>query len=90
VWPACRRAVLSRASANPSTVDSVAAAQSAGGVVKHRKQADRLPQQMTAPTVAPVETLRQIKNAMKTELPGVSVLRGLFWRNIAIWTASVR
>jgi len=32
----------------------------------------------------------EVKNAMKTELPGVSVHRGLFWRYVAIWTAPVR
>lgn len=60
------------------------------GVVRHPKRANRHPQQMTAPMAAPVETFRQIKSAMQTELPGVSVHRVLFWRYVATWTASAR
>ena len=50
------------------------------GWVKHRKVAERLPVEMTAPIAVPAETMAEIKRAALAQLPGCRVSRRLFWR----------
>ncbi|WP_354531324.1 hypothetical protein [Nakamurella sp. UYEF19] len=57
------------------------------GLIKHHRRADRYLQEVRTPTVAPTETWHRINGAFKSELVGVSVHRGLFWRYVATWTA---
>ncbi|OYD60747.1 class I SAM-dependent methyltransferase [Rhodococcus sp. OK302] len=58
------------------------------GFVKHRRVADKLPIEMTAPTAAPTETLEEIKRAAQAQLPGCRIRRRLFWRYSVVFTES--
>jgi len=57
------------------------------GLVRHPRRAARMPQNMAAPTVPATDSFRQVRDALHTALPGVTVRRGLFWRYIATWRA---
>lgn len=55
------------------------------GVVLHPRAVSRVPQHMTAPVASAADSYRDIACALRTELPGVSVHRGMFWRYVATW-----
>lgn len=57
------------------------------GLVRHPRRAAEQPEGMTAPTAAATDSYRQIKEALRAALPGVTVRRGLFWRYTAVWHA---
>lgn len=59
------------------------------GAVVHPRRATVVPDHMTAPTTAPMETFKQIKSAAQTRLPGSSIHRGLFWRYVLVWQAPI-
>ena len=55
------------------------------GILRHPRRATELPPNMTAPTVRVTDSYREIRRALRAELPGVTVRRSLFWRYVAIW-----
>ena len=55
------------------------------GFAKHRRVAERLPLEMTAPTTVPTETMAEIKRAAQAQLPGCRIRRRLFWRYTLIY-----
>ncbi|AHH18291.1 putative methyltransferase [Nocardia nova SH22a] len=50
------------------------------GLIKHPRSAHRIPDEMTAPTADPKETLQEIRAAAAEQLPGARIRRRLFWR----------
>ena len=55
------------------------------GYAKHRRVAERLPPEMTAPIARPTETMAEIKRAAQVQLPGCRIRRRLFWRYTLIY-----
>ncbi|WP_028477712.1 bifunctional 2-polyprenyl-6-hydroxyphenol methylase/3-demethylubiquinol 3-O-methyltransferase UbiG [Nocardia sp. CNY236] len=59
------------------------------GLIKHPRSADRLPDEMTAPTADPGETLQEIRAAVAEHLPGARIRRRLFWRYSLVYDKPV-
>ncbi len=59
------------------------------GLVKHPARAEAVPAHMAAPTAAPQEALREIRDAAGRELPGSRIRRRLFWRYSLVYDAPV-
>jgi 2-polyprenyl-3-methyl-5-hydroxy-6-metoxy-1,4-benzoquinol methylase len=57
------------------------------GMLRHPRRAVALPTNMAAPVAPASDSYRLIRDALREELPGVKVRRGLFWRYTAVWRA---
>lgn len=57
------------------------------GFVRHPRRAAALPAHMTAPILPASDSYRQIRDALRSALPGVRIRRVLFWRYTATWKA---
>lgn len=55
------------------------------GLLRHPRPSTRLPDSMSAPAVAATDSYQRIQEALKAELPGVTIHRTLFWRYLATW-----
>ena len=55
------------------------------GLLRHPRPSTRVLQNMSARAVPATDSYEQIKEALKSDLPGVRIHRTLFWRYLAIW-----
>lgn len=57
------------------------------GFVRHPLGTDRVPEHMTAPTVSPVLSHRELRLSVRRHLPDARMFPGLFWRSVVVWEA---